>query len=485
MHGVSARFLLVLSATVALTSASIAQDRAPMSGPDRSSPPLPGPPPALILPPLHTFTLANGLRVWVAEMPEVPVAEVRFVVECGAADDPPERPGLASMTAAMLSEGAGRRDAETLADDISFLGATLEASTSYDATQIQVSVPVARLDEALAIAADVLTAPALPAESLERLRRERLTRLLQIQDDPSSLASTALTAVLYGPDHPYGRPVFGTRASVEAMTLAEVRRFHGARYAPARTQVIVAGAVTPDETRAALERALGTWTALAPAASTAVPDPGSSPPGVYLIDRPGAPQAEIRVGRIGVPRQTPDRFALDVLNTVLGGSFMSRLNMNLREEHGYAYGAGSYFDMRLGRGPFVVWAAVDVDRAADALTEIMTELANIRNPIPPDEVARGRGFAALGFPAGFETPADLTRRLAEQAIYQLPDTFFEDYVPAVERITPDEVRQAAERYLPVGEFAAVVVGDLAVIEPAIRASVPGGVRVLQAADIFR
>lgn len=454
--------------------------------PDRRAPPVPGPPPALVLPPLHAFRLSSGVEVHVAEMPEVPVVDVLFLVNAGASADPPDRPGLASLTAAMLSEGAGGRDAEGIANDIAFLGATLGATTSYDATRLELSVPVSRLDAALAIAADVLMAPTFPDDPLARLRRERQNRLLELQDDPSSLASVMLASVLYGPGHRYGRPILGTHGALEAMTVADVRDFHARHYQPGQTHVIVAGAVEPESTRLALEQAIGRWRNADPGpAPPETPSPAATRTGIYLVDRPGAPQAEIRVGRIGVPRNTPDRFTVDVLNTLLGGSFMSRLNMNLRETHGYAYGAGSYFDMRRAAGPFTVWAAVEAEHAADALREIFRELGDIQNPIPADELARARGFAALGFPAGFETPADLTGRLAELATYGLPDTFFEDYVPGVQQVSAEAIRAAAERYLPDNTFATVVIGDLTVIRQSIEDAALGEVGVIDAAAVLR
>jgi predicted Zn-dependent peptidase len=460
---------------VAFCSVAAAQER-----PDRSKPPTLAAPPPLSLPSIQARTLRNGAPVWVVEAHEVPIVQVSLVIRAGAGDDPPGRFGTASLTAAMLDEGAGARSALEIADAVEFLGAALTTSSGFDASAIRLNVPVERLDEGLAILADVALRPTFPATDLERLRQERLTALLQARDDPSSVAAMAFSRLVFGREHRYGTGAIGTEATVKALTADELRAFYAAYYQPPNATFVVVGDVMVDAVVARLEKQFGTWptTTAMRKASTVPPATQLTTRQIYLVDKPDAEQSQIRIGWVGVPRSTPDYFPLLVLNTVLGGSFTSRLNQNLREEHGYAYGASSFFDMRLSAGPFVAAAGVQTDKTAEAVREFFAELEGIRNPIGEEELAKAKNFIALGFPAEFETSTDLSGRLEELVIYRLPDDHFERYVPNVLAVTAAAAQQAAERYVQPSRLAVVVVGDRKTIEPGLRALNLGPVRVL-------
>lgn len=456
--------------------------------PDRSKPPQPGLPPELRLPPIQTRTLSNGVPVWIVELHEVPVVQVTLLVETGSAADPADKPGLASMTAAMLDEGAGSRTALEIADAIDYLGASLGTSSSFDASAIRLHVPVARLDLALPVMADVALRPTFPEKELERLRQERLTSILQARDDPQAIASFAFPRIVFGAPHRYGTPAGGTAASVKAMTVADLRAFYAARYRPAASSVsvVVVGDVTPDSMLPKLERAFGAWKADGPQPTAAsVPQaPQLTRRQVFIIDKPGAAQSQIRIGWVGVPRSTPDYFTLQVLNTILGGSFSSRLNLNLREQHGYAYGAGSGFDMRGAAGPFFASAGVQTDKTADALKEFFVELAGILKPVPADELARAKNYLALGFPGDFETTGDISRRLEEMIVYDLPGNYFDSYVSRIQAVSAADAQRAAQKYIQPDKFAVVVVGDRATIEAPIRALNLGPVTLLSVEQVF-
>jgi zinc protease len=454
--------------------------------PDRSKPPEPGPAPTLNLPSIQKRQLSNGLPVWIVELHEVPVAQVNLVILSGTADDPAGKYGIASMTAAMLAEGAASRSSLEIADAIEFLGADMGAASGIDSVAIRLHVPVARIQEALPIMADVALRPTFPSDELERLRQQRLTGLLQARDDPSTISALAFSRVLYGPTHRFGTATMGTAASVRGMTVDDLRAFYTSTYRPDNATIIVVGDVTPDTLVAQLETSFGSWKT--PGGSvTHVKLPEVKQPAaraVFLVDKPGAPQSQIRIGWLGVPRSTPDYFPIQVLNTVLGGAFSSRLNLNLREKHGYTYGAASSFDMRVTAGPFAAMAGVQTDKTAEALKEFFNELNGILQPVPADELARAKNYVALRFPGGFETTGDISRRLEEVLTYRLPDNYFSTYVQQIQAVTAADVQRVAKKYLDPSRLYVVVVGDVKTIEPGIKSLTLGPVKALPLDELF-
>lgn len=465
---------IVALLTVAMTWQGAAQT------PDRSTPPKPGAPPALKLPPIQKHTLSNGLQVWIVEQHEVPLAQVNLIVRAGSGADPAGRYGAASMAAAMLDEGAGTRSALELADAVEFLGAQLTTSSTFDSSAVRLSVPVARLGDALPLLADVVTRPTFPEAELERLRKDRLTRLLQARDDPAAIIEMAFPRLVFGEQHRYGTPAAGGTADVKALTVDDLRSFHRAYYRPELATLLVVGDVTPTMVVPALERTFGPWKGDGPAgAVTPVPVAAQlTKRRIYLIDKPGAAQSQIRIGWVGVSRSTPEYPTLQVLNTILGGSFTSRLNTNLRETHGYSYGAFSSFEERISPGAFSARAGVQTDKTADALKEFFVELTGILKPIPGTELEKAKNYVALGFPAEFESTGDLAQKMEEQVVHRLPDEYFPSYIRSVVQTTGPGVEQAAARYIQPDRFAVVVVGDRKVIEAGIRALNLGPVEVL-------
>jgi len=471
---------LLVTLVLAFTAAAAQQ------GPDRSKAPVPGDPPALRLPPIAKRTLSNGLPVWVVESHEVPVANFTLIVKAGAAADPVGKYGLASFTAAMLDEGAGTRGALELADAIEFLGASISTASSMDASLVRLQTPVSKLDAALPLFADVVLRPTFPNDELERLRQQRMTSLLQTRDNAGALATAAFSRVLYGPRHRYGTGTIGNEASNGEMSAADLRSFYTAYYQPRNSHLIIVGDVGVDDAVARAERAFGGWKDGEPVTRPTIPEaPQHQARQVYLVDKPGAQQSQIRIGWIGVRRTSPDFPVLEVLNTILGGSFTSRLNQNLREKNGYAYGASSNFDMRNEPGPFVAAAGVQTDKTVESLREFFNELDGMHQPVPADELARARNLRALGFPASFETTAGIAGNLSELVIYGLPESTFAEYVPKIRAVTAADVTRAADTYLQTDRFAVVVVGDLAVIEQPIRDANLGPVRVLSVDEILK
>jgi predicted Zn-dependent peptidase len=460
---------------------------APISAqaPDRTRAPQPGPPPPLRLPTIQKRQLSNKLPVWIVELHEVPVVQVTLVVTSGGADDPPGKFGVTSLTTAMLTEGAGSRSALELADAIDFLGADLTASSTFDASAVRLHVPVARLASALPIMADVALRPTFPPAELERVRQERLTSLLQARDDPPSIAAQAFVRVLYGSTHRYGTSLIGTADTIKVLTTSDLRTQYDATFRLEQSALLIVGDVVPDRVMALLESSFGGWKGLGPAGRVSLPA-AAQPLArlVYIVDKPGAPQSQIRIGGVGVPRSTPDYFPLQVMNTILGGAFTSRLNMNLREKRGYTYGAGSGFDMRASAGPFAAAAGVQTDKTAESLTEFFHELTGILQAVPQDELTRAKNYLSLRFPAGFESTSDISRRLEDAFVYSLPDDYFATYVRNTEAVTVAEVQRVARQYIQPSRFAVVVVGDRRVIEASFRTLNLGPIKALGIDDVF-
>ena len=452
--------------------------------PDRSRPPALGPTPQLKLPAIQRFTLSNGLPVVFLEKHEVPLVQVNVQVQTGAVADPAGKSGLAAMTAAMLDEGAGNRTALQIADAAEFLGARLTAGSGQHTSAVQLHTPLSKLDSALALLAEVTLRPTFPADELERQRKERLTTLTQWRDQPRSIAGVIFSRTLYGSSHPYGLQTVGDPASVASLSVGDLRGFYQAQYRPSNTTIIVVGDITADRLRPKLESAFGKWSGAAPA-RTPVPEARQvAARQVLLVDKPGAAQSEIRVGRIGAPRTSEDYFPLVVMNTILGGSFTSRLNQNLREEHGYSYGAFSTFDFRPAAGPFIASAAVQTDVTDKALAEFMKEIRAITDSVTDDEVVKARNYLALGFPSEFQSVANIAAQLGDLVTYGLPDDYLNSYIGHVMRVTRADVQRVARKYIDPARVAIIVVGDRARIEAGVRALKLGEVRVLSVDDVL-
>ncbi len=465
-------------ATITLVLTMVAVAISAAQKPDRSAPPKPGSAPSFAPPPVQKRTLTNGLPVWIVELHRAPVAHVTLVVRSGSAADPQQKPGVASMTARMLDEGAGTRDALEIADAVDYLGASLATSSSFDASSIDLHLPVARLGDGLSIMADVAERPTFPDNELQRLREELLTSFIEAQDDPAALIGLAFPRLVFGAKHRYGTPAMGTPAAVKALTVTDLRQFHARHYTSANSLLIVAGDVTPSRAMPLLEKTFGGWRGAAPAVATIETAPQLTARQVFLIDKPGAPQSQIRIGWVGVPRSTPDYYAIRVLNTVLGGAFTSRLNQNLRETHGYTYGANSSFDMRTAAGPFFAAAGVQTDKTAESLVEFFKELEAIRKPIPSDELEKAKSYLTLQNPRAFETTGAIASSLSQIFVYGLPENYYATFTDRIRAITPADVQRVAEKYIQPDKFAIVVIGDRKTIEPKIAALKLGTVKVV-------
>jgi predicted Zn-dependent peptidase len=364
------------------------------------------------------------------------------------------------MTIDMMDEGSLGRSAIEMHEALARLGAQLDADIGPDAAVLTVTVLSRFADEALRLLADMVVRPSLAESDFSRVRDLRLHRLAQLRDMPGAVADRAFVKLLYGA-HPYGHTPLGTEQALAAMTVDEVRSFHAAAITPSASTLIVVGDCTHEDIRRTAVEALGGWTEGPPADSRPATLP-ASPPRLNVIARPGAPQSELRLGHVAVARSTPDYHALVAANTVLGGQFVSRINLNLREDKGLTYGARTSFDFRRLPGPFVLQASVATQGTGRAVEESIAEVRAIRGPRPVtmDELTLGVAALTRGYARNFETAEQVARAVSQIALYDLADSYFEEFVPTLERITPEDVTRVAARHLDPDRLMTLIVGDV-------------------------
>ena len=431
---------------------------------DRSRLPAPGAPLSFTFPEIRRRTLGNGLRVCTIEHHEVPLITCFVLMPVGSAHDPDSQPGLAALTGDLLDEGSGSLDALQVHEALGRIGAHLDTEIGADATLLEITALEQHAGRALELLASMVQSPRLEARDFDRVRELRLNRLIQLRDLPPALADRVFTQFLY-PAHPYGHLPIGTEESLRALTLNDVAGFHNQAFVPGRATVIAVGDASHERLAELVEGAFGGWSShrgpdgLADVSGLVAPRSAASR--LATVHRPGAAQSELRIGHVGVPRATPDYHALLVLNMVLGGQFVSRLNMNLREDKGYTYGARTSFEFRRGPGPFVFQTSVQSSVTADAIREVIGELDAIRGerPVTGPELELGRAALTRGYPRNFETAEQIGRAAAQLALYGLPDDYFTTFVPTVLAVGQDDVTRAARDHIHPDRLLTVIVGD--------------------------
>ena len=424
--------------------------------------PTPGTPRPYEFPEVERFTLQNGLRVVVANLPGRPLVAASLILRNGAADEPPAHAGATVLAGRAMTEGTARFDAIALIEATERLGASIHADAGWDAMSVSVDVPATRLEAAMELLAEVALHPTFPEAEVDRLRDERLNDLLQARADPRRRADESYAATIYEAASPYHRPAGGTKETVAELTPARLRTAYERGVDPARAAFIVGGDLTGIDVRAIAERLLGGWgPAVGASTSGRIVDAGAVRERfVHVVHRPGAVQTEIRIGHVGAPRRIDDFHALSVMGAILGGLFNSRLNMKLREEKGYTYGAGAGFDLRRAAGPFSARAAVNTEVTVPAVADFVTELERIRDAVvTPAELAAARDFLVGVFPLRFETPGPIIGALSGLFVHELPDDELARYRSSIEAVTADDVRDAAVRRIDPSRMAIVLVGD--------------------------
>jgi zinc protease len=425
--------------------------------------PNPGEPRPYDFPTVERTRLPNGLWIVIADLPGRPLVSAQLILRNGASDEPAGDGGATVLAARALTEGTTRHDAIALVEASERLGASLHSEAGWDATSISVDAPATRLDPALELLAEVVLEPTFPDAEVERLRDERLNDLLQAEADPRRRADDAFVATIYSGGSPYHRPSGGSRETVSALDPARLRAAYRRGLDPARAALIVGGDLTGIDVVAIARTLFGQWGAGFGVATTASVGTESAVRErfVRVLHRPGSVQTEIRVGHVGVARRIPDFHALAVTGSILGGLFNSRLNMKLREEKGYTYGAGAGFDLRRGAGPFSARAAVNTEVTVPAVQDLLHELERIRDDrVQPAELTTARDFLIGVFPLRCETPGPVVGALGGLFAHELPNDELERYRPAIEAGTIDDVRAGAQSRIHPDRGAIVLVGDV-------------------------
>jgi zinc protease len=448
-----------------------AKDTAKMGGepvnPDaewRQAPPKPGPSSPLHLPVPQQFKLSNGLTVLYSDRPGLPLVAAALVLRSGSGANPGDKPGLASFTARMLQQGTTTRSALQIADRAADLGAGLWSRSSMDSSMVGTQTLTRNFPEALELLADISLHPTFPNAEIERVRKEREAALVQEKDDPFSVATRVMRTALYGPHNPYGYPDVGTVDSLKTISREDLLKFWHEHYFPNDAALVIAGNIKLETLKPLLEKEFGAWKEGKPA-DAAFGAPESSDARLILVDRPGAPQTTLECYELGAARSTPDYAPLEVMNTELGGLFSSRINLNLREAHGYTYGAVSTFAYHRRPGPFLAYSAVRTDVTAPATTEIFNELRRMRDTqMSADEMKLSKDSITRSMPGRFERGTDAAGTFAELFTYDLPLDYFSKLPEAVDAVSPGQAQAMAQKYIHPDKIVVLAVGDKAKIE---------------------
>jgi len=426
--------------------------------------PLPGPAREYHFPSFERHTLANGLSIIIAPVYKLPVVTVLAVIDAGAINDPRRLEGLAQLTAEALREGTAEHTGLEILEGFEKLGSSVEAGADWDSTIVGMTLLKEHLSSGYALLAEVLTSPSFPENDVGRLKAERLAERLQILAEPRGLADEAFSKFLYPENSRYSEPMSGNSTSISAITCQDVAEFFASRYTPDATTLIIVGDVSVEEGVELVMAALGNWKGKKTPRPLAEAQATLHVRGMDVVRKTDAAQAELRLGHKGVSRSHPDYFSVVVMNAILGGLFSSRINLNLREKHGYTYGASSYYDWRCEPGPFVIATAVQSEVVADAVRETLSEIDGMRSEeIPEDELSLATSYLEGVFPIRYETTSAIAAALANLVVFGLPDTFYDQYRQNIRNVSTANVLRAAQAYVIPEELRVVVVGDPAIV----------------------
>ena len=439
---------------------------------DRTALPDIGASPDAPLPPVERSTLSNGVKVVLAARPALPIVRMTLLVDAGFAADDPARPGVSSLTMGMLEEGTTSRSALQIADELSSLGAQFSAGAWLDTSSATIAVLKDKLDLSLDLFADLVLNPAFPESDLARVKQNTLARIQQEKVDPFGLALRVLPGLLYGPGHAYGQPLTGsgTEASVKGVTRNDLAAFHSAWFKPNHATVVTVGDVTMAELKPKLERAFARWKSGSIPVKNVAPVAGPASPRLYLLDRPGAEQSVILVGAIAPPKANPDEYAFMTFNDAFGGSFSGRINMNLREDKHWAYGAGSFALDARGQRPWIVWAPVQTDKTRESVQEVLKELREVgtTRPLSAAELDAAKDRMTRSLAGRWETGAAVAGAIEEIVTFALPEDYYASFARQVRAVTPESVSRAVARTVSPERIVIVVVGDRSAIEAGLK-----------------
>jgi len=445
--------------------------------------PQPGAPRDYHFPKFEVRKLENGMRIIVASVQKLPVVTVLAVIDATAVADPAGKEGIAELTAQTIREGTEKVDGAQLALEFEKLGTSFESGADWDSTVASMTVLRDKLDKAFSLFSDVIIAPAFRDDDIERLKAERLAERLQIIDEPRGLAEESFSRFLYADGVRYGEPMSGSSKSVTTITRDDVVKFYSENYAADATTLILVGDVTLDEGVTLARKSFGAWKGARKNIVVKADVPARSARASRIVSKADAAQSELRIGHVGVPRVNEDYFPVVVMNAILGGLFSSRINLNLREVHGYTYGASSYYDWRRQSGPFVISTAVQSEVTAAAITEVFKEIDRMRTEqVGDDELTLATSYLEGVFPIRYETTAAIAAALANMVTFKLPESYYDTYRSNIAAVTSLDVLNAAREYVHPDQLQVVVVGDPTLLKSPIEALQIGALTVLDGAE---
>jgi len=455
-----------------------------VTGVDRSRLPAVGTDPAFSFPEIARHTLSNGLEVRTVEHASVPLLTILLQVEGGSGADASDREGLAAIVADMVDEGTGALSAIDVSDAMARIGADYDVDVSPDVMSFSITTLARFATRGASLLADMTTKPSMRETDFTRVRQMRLDRLKQLKDLPPAVAERAFLRLMYA-QHPYGHVPIGSDTALKRISLDDTSALHSAMFRPSHATLVMTGALSHQEMLEIAKSAFGEWADVGargtPVQRASAIEPSEmAPPRLAIVPREAAAQSELRIGHLSARRNTPDYPALLVMNALLGGQFVSRINLKLREEKAYTYGARTGFDWRRGLSPFVLQASVHTASTADAIADAIAEIEGLRDSRPPtqDELVLAKASLTRGYPRNFETAQQVARSVAQLALYDLPDSYFAEFVPKVNAIGEDDVTRAAMQYLVPEKMSTLIVGDHSAIADSLDTLGLGTPRVL-------
>ncbi|MCI0441977.1 insulinase family protein [bacterium] len=439
---------------------------------DRTAEPKPAAESTYDPPKIQRAKLSNGMEVLLVENHKLPLVQLNLVLKSGWSNDPSEKPGTASLTAELLDEGTTTRNALQISDAVRDLGAELSTGSSFDGSRVNLNILKRNLDQGMSLMSDVVLNPTFPKEELERQRGIYLGRIVQETKQPLVTALKTFMRNLYGPDHPYGQPYTGsgTEESIKAMQRDDLLNYYRSNYFPNNSAIVIAGDLTLQETTAKLEKAFSAWKQGKFESKTIAEPPSIGSTKVLIVDKPEAPQSMVVLGYPFIRRDDPDYETLTLVNNVLGGKFTSRINMNLREDKGFSYGANSSFLALRSIGPFYASAPVQTQSTKESIVELLKEIRGIRGerPLTEQEIADSKNNIIKRYPQQFQTLAGIASQLGNIYLYGLPDDEWSRYLTRINGVTSESASAAANKHLKDDGILIVVVGDRKKIESEVK-----------------
>ncbi|MBD3225153.1 MAG: hypothetical protein GF313_10520 [Caldithrix sp.] len=435
---------------------------------NRAQPPAPEKPRPFHFPSFDRFTMDNNLQILVAHNTDIPIVDVHLCIHCSPLCDPADKEGLAFLMAELLTEGTGNRNSEAISNAFEFLGAQYGSFADWNAVHVQFNVSTRHLAEAFEVFADLVQHSTFPIEDFKRIKKETLIDRLRVSDNPAKLAGEGFAQALYN-NYRYSLPREGTRETLERISIEDVRAFYAQNMTAKNATLIFAGDITKEKVLALSEKYLGNWPEGDKAQVAPMHFDIPMRNELYLIHKPGAAQTELRMGHLGIDATNAHKHAVSLMNEILGGYFLSRINMNLREEHGYTYGAHSYFASRKRTGPFVIAAAIESRFIAEAIREVFKEVNALRErPVDTETLQNAKGYLMGVFPIVFETVDQIAMALSNITVLDLPDDYYQTYRDKIAALGAHDIQQAAQKYLHPGQMQIVVVGDRTEIEAKLK-----------------